>query len=50
MVQRAKEVKIPNNMDVKIPPPEPEPVYASKEEVESLKETIALLTKENEDL
>ncbi|KAI5444612.1 hypothetical protein KIW84_013033 [Lathyrus oleraceus] len=50
MVQRAKEVKIPYSVDVPIPPPEPKPVYASKEEVEALKATIMQLTKENENL
>ncbi|KAI5396525.1 hypothetical protein KIW84_062661 [Lathyrus oleraceus] len=48
MVQRAKEVKLPYSVDVLIPPPEP--VYASKEEVDALKATIAQLTKENGDL
>lgn len=41
---------MPYNVDVLIPPPEPEPVHASKEEVEALKATIAQLTQENEDL
>ncbi|KAI5386470.1 hypothetical protein KIW84_072847 [Lathyrus oleraceus] len=50
VVQRAKEVKMPYSVDVPIPPLEPEPVHASKEEVNGLKATIAQLTKENEDL
>lgn len=47
-MQRAKEVKLPYNVDVQVPPLET--VYASKEEVDALKATIVQLTKENEDL
>ncbi|KAI5441800.1 hypothetical protein KIW84_011024 [Lathyrus oleraceus] len=50
VVQREKKVKLPYSVDIQIPPPVPEPLYASKEEVDALKSTIAQLTKENEDL
>ncbi|KAI5420304.1 hypothetical protein KIW84_044184 [Lathyrus oleraceus] len=50
VVQRVKDIKLPYNVDVQVPSSKLEPVYASKEEVEALKATIAPLTKENEDL
>ncbi|KAI5430338.1 hypothetical protein KIW84_034790 [Lathyrus oleraceus] len=50
VVQRAKEVKMPYSVDILIPPLEPEPVYASKEDVDALKAIITQLTKENENL
>lgn len=49
-MQRAKEVKMSYSADVPIPSPEPKLVYASKEEVDALKATVAQLTKENEDM
>ncbi|KAI5442009.1 hypothetical protein KIW84_011177 [Lathyrus oleraceus] len=30
VLQRVKEIKLPYNVDVQVPPPEPEPVYPSK--------------------
>ncbi|KAI5436600.1 hypothetical protein KIW84_022922 [Lathyrus oleraceus] len=40
VVQRVKEIKLTYNVEVLVPSPEPEHVYASKEEVDALRETI----------
>lgn len=50
VMERVKEVKLPFNVEIIVPPPEPEPTQASKEEVGALRAMIAQLIKENEEL
>ncbi|KAI5418204.1 hypothetical protein KIW84_042730 [Lathyrus oleraceus] len=50
VIERVKEVKLPYSAEVLISPPEPEPIHASKKEINALRASIAQLTKENKEL